>query len=218
MTLWQNTKNCINQWKTFFTSSESLLGSSAAVCLLKALPSISNRCILYPICHRQLWVAEILKAVSHQIKLQWSVLLYRCGTNHQLTNFSSSVMKKNIFAVISSVSICLVFRSLITINNNNHFSRGNSFILTLKLESVATYTWRYLLLITSQTILRGSPHSHFFCLSHSHLFLFSRSLFRLPFLSPVPASSSSSTLCSHLSDPQLCQDFSSPLNAPLLIL
>lgn len=71
--------------------------------------------------------------------------------------FFSSVMKKNIFAVISSVSICLVFRSLIKINNNNHFSGGNSFILTLKLESVATYTWRYLLLITCPKQSSGVP-------------------------------------------------------------
>lgn len=125
--------------------------------------------------------------------------------------FFSSVMKKNIFAVISYVSICLVFRSLITINNNNHFSRGNSFIPTLKLESVATYTWRYLLLITCPKQSSGVPLILTSSAFHILTFLFSPSLFRLPFLSPVPASSSSSsTLCSFLSDPQLCQDFSSP--------
>lgn len=131
--------------------------------------------------------------------------------------FFSSVMKKNIFAVISSVSICLVFRSLITINNNNHFSRGNSFILTLKLESVATYTWRYLLLITCPKQSSGVPliltSSAFHILtSFFSLALFSDSLSYPRSLTPPPPPPP--LLCSFLSDPQLCQDFSSPPQCP----
>lgn len=114
--------------------------------------------------------------------------------------FFSSVMKKNIFAVISSVSICFVFRSLITINNNNnHFSRGNSFILTLKLESVATYTWRYLLLITCPKQSSGVPliltSSAFHILtSFFSLALFSDSLSYPLSLTPPPLLSVPSSL------------------------
>lgn len=132
--------------------------------------------------------------------------------------FFSSVMKKNIFAVISSVSICLVFRSLITINNN-HFSRVNSFILTLKLESVATYTWRYLLLITCPKQSSGVPliltSSAFHILtSFFSLALFSDSLSYPRSLTPPPPllSVPSSLIRS------CARTFLPPLNAPLLVL